>query len=302
MDILQREGKYSIPAGASPILGVEFSGTVDSIGQGVTEFAVGTAVLGLTAGGAYAEYVKAFASHCIEKPEDMSWVIAAGIMENWITSYQALSFVSHFSQGETLLVHGGASGIGLAVAQLARKGGALINSSNYRAKVFATASSQEKVDFIKSVPSGATNVINYKTHDFVQEVLNETSGKGVDVVIDFIGQSYFARNMKALAVDGRMVILGYITGGEVPGGTSIAPILSKRLSIIGSTLRSRSPEYQSKLISEFKRTTFEHFAATQGRPTLEVFVHKVYNWNNIAMAHKEIEQNANSGKIILETQ
>lgn len=294
MDIHQREGQYPLPPGASEILGVEFSGTVAELGEGVDSFKVGDEVLGLTTGGAYAEYVTAYASHVLSKPKELSWVKAAGVLENWITSYQALVYIGKFAKGDTVLVHGGASGIGLAVAQLAHL---------FKGRCFTTVSSQDKIDFVKSVHNGATDAINYKTQDFASEIKKATDGKGVDVVVDFIGQNYFKSNIESLAYDGRMVMLGLLSGGDLPAGISLAPLLFKRLTVSGSTLRARSPAYQANLIELFKRDAFEHFikpSEEDGKPPLDIYIDEVYPWQNVIDAHKKMETNANSGKIILE--
>jgi len=298
MDISQREGHYPVPPGTTAIMGVEFSGIVDELGPGVSqnERAVGDEVLGLAYGGAYAEYAAVPVANVIAKPPTMSWVEAAAILENWVTAFQALVHISNISKGDDVLIHAGASGVTVAGIQLAHLYGA--------SKIITTVSSEEKTKFVKSLPNGGpTHAINYKTHDFAEEVKKVTEGKGVEILVDYIGQSYFARNMDSLAKDGQMVLLAFLSGAELPKGVSLAPILFKRLRIQGSTLRSRSPEYQAELLARFNSEVFGHFSKDESsgkEGELKVFIHKVYPWQQIKAAHDEMEGNANSGKIILE--
>ncbi|KAH8114771.1 quinone oxidoreductase [Phellopilus nigrolimitatus] len=290
MDILQRNGVYPIPPGASKILGVEFSGHVAELGSEVKQWKVDDEVFGLAAGGAYAEYITVPDCHLINKPSHLSWVNAASIPENWLTAFQALVKVGKIKAGDDVLVHTGASGVGLAACQLARLYGA--NT------VTSTASKKEKVDFLTNLPDGglgATHAVNYKTQDFSEEVKTVTNGKGVDVLIDFVGQSHWEKNIAALALDGRMTMLGLLSGAEV-SKFNLGPLLYKRLHIEGSTLRSRSVPYQADLISQFKNEVLE--ALVEGK--LKTYIHKVYPWAEIQEAHREMQEDKNVGKIIVE--
>ncbi|EJC98501.1 quinone oxidoreductase [Fomitiporia mediterranea MF3/22] len=290
MDHLQREGRYPVPPGASQILGVEFSGHVAELGSEVSQWKINDEVFGLASGGAYAEYITVPQSHIMPKPPHLSWVQAASIPEVWLTAFQALVVVGRVKAGEDVLVHTGASGVGVAANQLARFFGAKT--------VFTTASTQEKLDFLRNMPDGglsATHTINYKTQDFEQEVKKATNGKGVDVLIDFVGQSHWTKNISTLAVDGRMTMLALLSGADV-SNFNLAPILYKRLHIEGSTLRARSVQYQSELIIRFKNEVLP--ALVDGK--LKTYIHKVYPWTEIQEAHREMAADRNIGKIIVE--
>ncbi|KAH6911424.1 hypothetical protein BKA70DRAFT_1267617 [Coprinopsis sp. MPI-PUGE-AT-0042] len=257
MDILQREGRYPLPPGASKdILGVEFSG-VTELGTNVERWQVGDEVFGLTPGGAYAEYLVAPQKNIMKKPESLTWVEAASIPENLLTaSFQALVLISEVRENDNVLVHAGASGVGVAALQLAH----LYKAS----KVIATTSTQEKVDWLLKLPNAATHGANYNAG-------LRLHGHGADVVIDFVGQSHFNKNLAAMAKDGRMTMLGLLAVSE--GGA----VATSRLRIEGTTLRSRSMSYQANLVSRF-----------------------VYPWQDIIEAHNEMESNKNSGKIVIE--
>ncbi|KAI0642972.1 quinone oxidoreductase [Trametes meyenii] len=291
MDILQREGKYPVPPGAPDILGVEFSGHVVQVGEGVPEWKEGDEVLGLASGGAYAEYIVAPHRNLIKKPAHLSWAEAASIPEVFLTAFQALVVLAEVKKGDNVLVHAGASGVGIAAIQLARLYGA--NT------VTATASTQDKLDMLLSLPSGATHAVNYKTQDFAEEVKKITNGKGVDVIIDFVGQSHWNKNIDSLAYDGRITLLALLSGAEVPN-FNLVPILYKRLRIQGSTLRARSEDYQADLVARFKREAFDHITGSSGNGRIRAYIHRVYPWTEIQEAHREMEANKNSGKIMAE--
>jgi len=186
------------------VLGVEFSGQISELGPGVSGWKLDDEVMGLAGGGAYAEYIVVAEGNIIKKPTRLSWVDAASIPENFLTAFQALVVYGEVKKGENVLVHAGASGVGIAAIQLARVYGALT--------VTATASTQEKLDWLLSIPNGATNAANYKTQNFAEEVKKVTGGNGADVIIDFVGQSHWNHNIDALAVDGRMTMLSFLSG------------------------------------------------------------------------------------------
>ncbi|EPQ54785.1 quinone oxidoreductase [Gloeophyllum trabeum ATCC 11539] len=291
MDIHQREGKYPVPPGASAILGVEFSGTVAGVGEGVHEWKEGDEVFGLAGGGAYAEYIAVPAQLLLRKPPLLSWADAASVPENFLTAYQALVTIAELKPGESVLVHAGASGVGLAAIQIARAYGAK--------NIIATASTPEKLQYVLSLPAGATHAVNYKTQSFADEVKNITAGNGVDVVIDFVGRTHWAGNVDSLGVDGRMVMLAVLSGAEVDK-VDLVPILYKRLRIQGSTLRARSLEYQVDLVQRFKRDLLDKISGAEGAGAVRTYIHKVYPWTRIQDAHRCMESNANSGKIVCE--
>ncbi|KZT11797.1 quinone oxidoreductase [Laetiporus sulphureus 93-53] len=291
MDILQREGRYPVPPGTSKILGVEFSGRVAATGESVTACEKGDEVLGLASGGAYAEYITVPQKNIMQKPDHLSWVEAASIPENFLTAFQALVVIAEVKRGDNVLIHAGASGVGVAAIQLVRLYGA--NT------VTATASTAEKLSWLLSIPNGATHVVNYTTQNFADEVKKTTNGKGVDVIIDFVGQSHWHKNIDALAVDGRMTMLGLLSGGEV-GNFNLGPLLYKRLRIQGSTLRARSAAYQADLIDRFKRDALGKITGSNGDGALRTYIHKVYPWTAIQEAHREMEENKNIGKIVAE--
>ncbi|KAM0787681.1 hypothetical protein ACM66B_003744 [Microbotryomycetes sp. NB124-2] len=291
MDILQRKGLYPLPPGITKILGVEFSGIVEQ--SNGHKFKQGDHVFGLAFGGAYAEFIAVSEGMLTKKPDDVSWVQAASIPENWLTAYQALFLIADSQPGATVLIHAGASGVGLAAIQLAKVFGL--------GKIFATAGSEDKCKFVEQ--HGATKCVNYKTQDFATEILKETDNGGVNVVIDFVGQDYWDKNLRVLARDGRMVLLGTLSGGKTQGPTDLSPILFKRLRIEGTTLRSRSLEYQSNLLQEFSQKALDklfHKCANGKGEGLDLVIHRVYDWNDIAQAHEEMEAAKNIGKIVVE--
>ncbi|KAJ7465126.1 chaperonin 10-like protein [Mycena latifolia] len=276
MDIIQRNGNYPPPAGSSTILGVEFAGHIAAVGSDVSQWKINDEVMGLAGGGAYAEYIVVLQTHVLFKL--------------WL-------FTGRFDPNEDVLVHAGASGIhlyilhpplshcdsgvGIAAIQLARFNGAISSTGS------------------SPCPNGATNTANYKTEDFSQVAKQVTGNKGVDVVIDFVGQSHFEKNLASLAVDGRMTMLALLSG-PTAASINLAPILYKRLRIQGSTLRSRTPAYQAGLIARFEKEVLQHITGEKGDGPIKTYIHKVYSWNDIQDAHREMESNTTSGKIIAE--
>ncbi|KAJ6550669.1 quinone oxidoreductase [Mycena vulgaris] len=291
MDIIQRNGKYPPPPGSSTVLGVEFSGHVVALGSDVSQWKINDEVMGLAGGGAYAEYIVVRQTHVVRKPARLSWAEAASIPECFLTAFQALIVYGEVRPNEDVLVHAGASGVGLAAIQLARFYGAKT--------VTATASTQDKLDWLLSLPNGATHAANYKTEDFSQIAKQVTGNKGVDIVIDFVGQSHFEKNLASLAVDGRMTMLALLSG-PTADSVNLSPILYKRLRIQGSTLRARTPTYQADLIARFGKEILPHITGDKGDGPIKTYIHKVYSWNHIQDAHREMESNGNSGKIIAE--
>ncbi|KAJ7769102.1 quinone oxidoreductase [Mycena maculata] len=291
LDIMQRDGYYPPPPGSSTILGVEFSGQIAAIGADVMQWKVGDEVLGLTGGGAYAEFLVVLSTHLMHKPPHLSWAQAASIPENFLTAFQTLFLVGDLKAGEDVLIHAAASGVGLAAIQLARLHGA-------RA-VIGTASSSEKLDMILNMDNGATHAANYRTVNFVDTVKQATDGKGVEVIIDLVGQSHWAKNIASLALDGRMVLVGVVSGTIVQSVDLLA-LLARRLRILGSSLRSQTPAYQADLIDRFEKQSLDSITGDDGVGPIKISIHKIYPWTEIQEAHREMEANKNSGKIIAE--
>lgn len=281
-DILQREGKYPPPVGASPILGLEMSGIVEEVGSKVFKWKRGDKVFGLLPGGGYAEYAVIHENMAMEIPANIPFEEAAAIPEAFLTAYQSLVWLGELKAGETVLIHAGASGVGTAAIQISREIGA---------KIIIT-SSKEKHKICKEL--GADLTVDYKTQSFKDEVLNFTNNYGVDVIIDFIGGSYFKHNIESLTRDGRLILLATLSGGKVDD-FDMRQILTKRLKIIGSTLRSRSLDYQIKLTNDFKEFALHKIRRGIIKPVID----EVFNLKDAALAHKKMEENRNTGKIIL---
>ncbi|KAJ3069965.1 hypothetical protein HDU98_006981 [Podochytrium sp. JEL0797] len=287
MDIVQRQGNYPPPAGASQILGVEFAGVISQIGGSAGNWKIGDRVFGLVPGGAYAEYVVVDKLMATRIPPHVSYQMAASLPEVWYTAYQALFLNCNLIEGEDVLIHAGASGVGSVAIQLAKHVGKARN-------IFVTVSSEEKMAFCKSL--GATHAINYKTQDWPTEVIKSTGGKGVNVIIDFIGATYWDGNLASLALDGRMVMLAFL-GGPVIKESNLAAILRKRLTIRGSSLRSRDLAYLRNLKERVERDAFEPVFA--GKSDLKGLIDKEFSWRNIQEAHRYMESNQSMGKIVV---
>ncbi|KAF9894015.1 hypothetical protein FE257_008987 [Aspergillus nanangensis] len=286
MDLLQREGKYPLPPQAPKTLGVEFSGTIVATGPEVSHgFKVGDEVFGLAYGGAYAEYIAVSGSMLMHKPQELSWEEAAGIPETWFTATQALYTVGEYQPGQTVLWHAGASSVSIAGIQLARAAGAKA--------IYVTASSDEKISFCVN-QLGATAGFNYRTQDWAAELLKATDGKGVNVIVDYIGAGYFAQNLSAAAMDGHIVNLAFMGGIKLPEGVDISPFLRKRIRFEGSTLRSRDETYQRKLRDEVERVALPRFVKGE----FKVVVERVFPWEQVVEAHRLMESNQTKGKII----
>jgi putative PIG3 family NAD(P)H quinone oxidoreductase len=281
-DILQREGHYPPPPGASSIIGLELAGEVAALGSGVSKWRAGDRVFGLVPGGGYAQYAVIHQEMALPLPAGKSFEFGAAIPEAFLTAFQALLWNGRLRDGESALVHAGGSGVGTALIQIGRELGA---------KIFTT-SSAAKCGLCREL--GALRAIDYRAEDFVQVLSEETGGKGADIIIDFVGAPYFAKNIAAAAVDGRIVQLATM-GGSTVEKLDLRQLMKKRISLVTSTLRSRSREYQIALNREFSL-----FA----RPRLESgvmapVIHRSVSWRAIGDAHRMMEENENSGKIVL---
>jgi putative PIG3 family NAD(P)H quinone oxidoreductase len=277
MDLLQRAGKYPLQPHISPILGVEFSGTV--VKTSSNSFAIGDAVFGLVYGGCYAEYVTIDERMAIKVPSSISLKEASAIPEAFFTALQALKLIGQITSGDSVLIHAGGSGVGMAAIQIAKALGC--NS------IFVTAGTDAKLEQCKVM--GATHTINYKTNPDFGSIVNQNGG--VDVILDFIGAPYFEQNISVLKRDGRLVMLGLMGGFE--SSVNLGTILSKRLQIIGTTLRSRSLEYQIELRNLFVEMLLPLFG-TRLKPVID----SEFSWVDVSKAHERMQANLNTGKIL----
>ncbi|KAK7246580.1 hypothetical protein RIF29_41449 [Crotalaria pallida] len=281
-DTLQRKGSYPPPKGASPYPGLECSGTVQSLGKNVSRWKIGDQVCALLAGGGYAEKVAVPAGQVLPVPSGVSLRDAASFPEVAGTVWSTIFMMSRLSSGETLLIHGGSSGIGTFAIQIAKYRGS---------RVFVTAGSEEKLAFCKSI--GADVAINYKTEDFVARVKEETGGQGVDVILDCMGASYYQRNLDSLNFDGRLFIIGFQGGFSTDA--DLRPLVGKRLTVQGAGLRNRSPENKAVIISEVEKNVWPAIAEGKVKPV----VYKSFPLSEAAEAHRLMESSQHIGKILL---
>ncbi|KWV52673.1 MULTISPECIES: NAD(P)H-quinone oxidoreductase [Rhizobium] len=281
-DVAQRQGTYPPPKDASPVLGLEMAGEIVAVGAGVRDFAVGDKVCGLTNGGAYAEYCLLPAGQALRFPKGYDAVKAAALPENYFTVWANMFQMAGLTEGEKVLVHGGSSGIGTTAIQLARAFGA---------EVYATAGSQEKCD--ACVRLGAKRAINYKTEDFAEVIKTET-GQGVDIILDMIGAAYFERNVASLAKDGCLSIIAFL-GGAVVEKVDLAPIMVKRLTITGSTLRPRTPEEKRAIRDDLLSQVWPLLEEGKLAPIIDTVV----PFEDVAKAHRLMETSGHIGKIML---
>lgn len=282
-DILQREGKYPPPPGASDILGLEMAGEVAALGEGVTGWREGDPVFALLSGGGYAELVTVPAAHALRKPEYLSFQEAAAIPEAFLTAYRNLFDLGGLRPGQRVLIHAGGSGVGTAAIQLAKEKGAW---------VAVTAGHPEKLR--RCLELGADLAIDYREGPFAPRVREATGGSGVDLILDPIGAAYWEQNLEVLGWQGRLVIIAVMGGVRVEG--HLGRVLRNNWQIIGSTLRSQSPEYKADLIGRFWAETEPAFRAGRLRPVID----RVYPLAEVAAAHRYMEENRNFGKIVLE--
>ncbi|KAG9839998.1 putative quinone oxidoreductase, partial [Aureobasidium melanogenum] len=287
MDLMQREGQYPVPPQAPKTLGVEFSGIIEELAsESESGFKKGDAVFGLAYGGAYAEYIVVSTHMLVHKPDELSFEECAGIPETWITALQAMYMVAEYKPGQSILWHAGASNVSIAGIQLSKADSA--------SKIFATTRSDEKNKFVVE-KLGATAAFNSETQDWAEEVLKATDGKGVDIIVDFMGAGFFASNLKAAARDAHIVTLAALTGFKLPADTEIGAFLFKRVRLEGSTLRARDEKYQGKLRDQL----VEHALPKFKDGTFKAYVEKVMDWEKIVEAHQLMESNKTKGKIIM---
>jgi NADPH2:quinone reductase len=284
-DCMQRAGGYPPPPDASPILGLEVSGTIVALGEGVDAWSVGDVVCALTPGGGYAEYCTAPAAWCLPPPRGLSLLEAASLPENYFTVWHNVFERGRLQEGETLLVHGGSSGIGVSAIQLAKAFGAT---------VITTVGNADKAAFCRSI--GADHVINYREQDFAAEVAAITAKRGVDVVLDMVGGDYIEKNLKCLALEGRLVFIAFLRGSRAEVDWRF--IMLKRLTITGSTMRASPHERKAAIAQALRERVWPLFEAGRLKPV----IYRVFPMQEAAAAHALMESSQHIGKIMLAVQ
>ena len=282
-DVMQRQGLYPPPPGASDIPGLEIAGTVVALGEGVDTPAIGSRVCALVTGGGYAEYCTAAAPLCLPVPAGLDGAQAAALPETFFTVWTNVFDRARLAEGESILVHGGSSGIGTTAIQLARAFGAT---------VYVTAGSKAKCDACLALGAGAA--INYRDEDFVERIGALTGGHGVDVVLDMVAGDYLARNLKCLATEGRLVIIAVQHGPKVER-LNVLPVMLKRLTVTGSTLRPRTVEQKAAIADALRKQVWPLLAEGTVRPV----VHARFPLADAAGAHRLMESSEHVGKIVL---
>jgi NADPH2:quinone reductase len=281
-DVIQRYGKYAPPPGASDIPGLEVAGHIAGVGAGVVEWRPGDAVCALLAGGGYAEYCVAPQVQCLRPPARLSLVEAAGVPETFFTVWTNVFERGRLAASDTMLVHGGSSGIGTTAIQLGRAFGA---------RIFATAGSDAKCEACRAL--GAELAINYRTTDWVPACREATGGGGVDLVLDMVGGDYVARNLEVLATEGRLVQIAFLKSSKVE--LDLMLVMRRRLTITGSTLRPRSPEEKGAIARQLAERVWPLIDAGAVRP----IIHAQFPLERAADAHRMMEESQHVGKIVL---
>lgn len=282
-DTIQRMGHYPPPAGESEILGLEVAGVIDGIGADVHQWHTGDRVMGLVAGGGYAEYALMYADHAMEIPESLSFVEAAAVSEVYITAHLNLFRIAGLQNGQTVLLHGGGGGVNTAAIQICR---ALSPNS----RIIVTASSA-KIERVRQL--GADLVIDYRRQDFAREVRRFTAERGTDIILDHIGADYLAANQSALAVGGRLVLIGLMGGAQAQ--INLGVLLVKRQKLIGSVLRALSVAEKADITDAFVQQVMPHLA----RRTIVPLIHRVFPLEQVEQAHREMEAGRHFGKIVI---
>ncbi|MBT0587224.1 NAD(P)H-quinone oxidoreductase [Alteromonas oceanisediminis] len=280
-DTLQRQGKYPAPPGHSHVLGLEVSGVIDAVGAEVSDWNIGDPVCGLVDGGGYAEFAIMDAAHAMPIPTSLSFEQAAGLPEVFLTAYQSLFGLGQLRQGQRVLIHAGASGVGLAAIQLAKKRGC---------EIAVTASSAEKLSLCEAM--GASHLINYRQNDFADELTRNHFA--ADVVLDFVGGDYLNRNLSVLNTDGTIIYLAMLAG-RYADALDMAKLLSKRATLRGSTLRNRCKAYKRDLVAQFMQAFHADFNSGE----LVVNLDTIYAVERIAETHRRLEANDSMGKLVV---
>lgn len=282
-DVLQRRGLYPMPAGVTPVPGLEVAGEVVLLGEGVTGFELGDEVCGLTEGGGYAEFCRVPATQLLPKPQALDMVQAAAVPETFFTVWANLFMMGRAQAGERLLVHGGTSGIGMTALMLAREFGL---------HAVSTDGGPEKGAAARGF--GAELSIDHRTQDFLPEVMAWSGGRGVDLVLDILGGPVFERNISVLRKDGRLLLIGFM-GGDKVEAFNLAPILLKRLMVTGSTMRARTQAEKAQIAQQLKERVWPVLNAGRCVP----HVHRVYSMDQAAEAHRMMEGRQHVGKVVL---
>ena len=284
-DCAQRAGAYPPPPGETPVPGLEIAGRIVALGPDVTGFEVGDEICALVGSGGYAEYAVADATLCLPRPKALSMLEAAGVPETYFTVYDNVFTRGRLAKGETLLVHGGSSGIGSTAIQLAK---------HFGATVIATAGSPEKCDFCRKI--GADHAIDYRAQDFVAEVLKITEKRGVDVILDMVGGPYIPKNISLLALDGRLVQIAFLQGPMVEK-FNLLPVMVKRLTLTGSTLRPRTLAQKAAVARELRDKVWPLLDTGAVKP----LIHATFPMEQTREAHALMESSAHLGKIMVTT-
>lgn len=282
-DVAQRQGSYPPPPGASPILGLEVAGEVAAVGEKVTALSVGDRVCALTNGGGYAEYCTAPAAQCLPFPTGYDAIRAAAVPETAFTVWANLFQIGRLAKGETALVHGGTSGIGVTAIQFALEFGA---------RIFVTAGSDDKC--AACLKLGADAAINYRTQDFAAEVKTLTEGREVNVILDMVGAPYMPRNIRSLGMDGRLIMIAFLQGSKVQD-FDFVPVMVRRLTITGSTMRPRTTAQKGAIAAELREKVWPALDAGRCGPV----IHATFPLAKAAEAHRLMESSAHIGKIML---
>ncbi|HEX3350959.1 MAG TPA: NAD(P)H-quinone oxidoreductase [Acetobacteraceae bacterium] len=283
-DVAQRAGSYPPPPGASPILGLEVAGEVVALGEAVTDVAIGDRVCALANGGGYAEYCATPATQCLPWPEGYDAIRAAALPETYFTVWANVFMIGRLGRGGSLLVHGGTSGIGVTAIRL---------GDAFGATVYVTAGSADKCEACRKL--GAADAFNYRETDFLDEIGRVTGGRGVDVVLDMVGAPYTVRNIRALALDGRLVQIAFLEGSKVPD-LDLMPVMRKRLTITGSTMRPRTAEEKGAIAAELRARVWPMLDQGRCGPV----IYATFPLAEAAAAHQLMESSAHIGKIMLD--
>lgn len=281
-DVLQRLGQHPPPPGVTEVPGLEAAGKVAALGESVHDIAIGDEVCALLAGGGYAEYCVASATQCLPIPHAYTMEEAAALPENYFTVWSNVFQRSRLASGETLLVHGGSSGIGTTAIQLA---------AYFGAKIIATAGTDKKC--AECLRLGAAKAINYRTEDFEQAALEWTAGRGVDMILDMVGGPYTQRNLRSLALEGRLVQIAFLEGSQITA--DFRSLMARRLSWTGSTLRPQSLEAKSAIAQELRKNVWPLLDAGHVRPLID----STFPLTQVAQAHRLMESGEHIGKIVL---
>lgn len=282
-DVAQREGNYPAPPGASPILGLEVAGEVVAAGAQVTQYKPGDKVCALTNGGGYAQYAVAPAAQTLPWPTGYDALRAAALPETYFTVWANLFMLGRLAAGEAMLVHGGTSGIGVTAIQLA---------CEFGARVFTTVGSAAKARAAEALGAVA---INYREADFLEAVRQATDGRGVDVVLDMVGAAYFPRNIRGLALDGRLVLIAFLQGSKLET-FDLTPIMTRRLTVCGSTMRPRTTAQKGVIAAALRERVWPVLAAGRCGP----IIHQTFKLAEAAEAHALMQTSAHIGKIMLD--